>query len=93
MSTPFRRRVELQAGPVLVLFSRLPKIVPFAVVLGLLITGLLVGGSVGALLLGVLALLLATLLYLAWPALLPQARYLRLAVVLAVTVRAVLFLV
>lgn len=93
MSTPFRRRVELRAGPVLVVLGRLPKIVPFAVVLGLLVAGLLVGGPVGALLLGILALLLAVLLFLAWPALQPQPRFLRLLIVALVTARALTFLV
>jgi hypothetical protein len=93
MSTPFRRRVELRAGPVLVLLGRLPKIVPFALVLALLVAGLLVQGMVGALLLGVLTLLLAVLLFLAWPALQPQPRALRLLIVVLLAVRAITFLV
>lgn len=93
MSTPFRRRVELRAGPLVVLLSRLPKVVPFLVVLGLLVAGLLAQGAAGALLLGVLTLLLAVLLYLAWPALHPQPRMLRLLIVVLVAVRAITFLV
>lgn len=92
MSIPLRRRVELRAGPVLVLLGRLPKIVPFAIVLALLVAGLVVEGLAGALLLSVLALLLALLLFLAWPALQPQARGLRLLIVLLVAARAVTFL-
>ena len=51
MSTPFRRRVELQAGPLVVLMAKLPRVVPFLVVLGLLVAGLLIGGGTGAILL------------------------------------------
>ncbi len=86
MTSPraFRRRVELTAGPVLVMMSRLPRVVPFLVVLMLLVGGLLLSGPVGAALLALLALLLGLLLFLAWPALPQQDRLLRLAVVLLV---------
>lgn len=91
MASPvtLRRRVELSAGPVIVLLARLPRVVPFLLVLGLLVGGLLAPGILGVALLVVLALLLAALLYLAWPALAPQPRLLRLAVVLLVLVAAV----
>ena len=92
MSTPFRRRVELRAGPFLVLMARLPRVVPFLVVLGLLVVGLLLGGGTGAALLGVLALFLALLLFLAWPALEPQGRLIRLLVIAIVVARGVLLL-
>ena len=90
MTTP-RRRVELWAGPLVVLLARLPKIVPFLVVMGLLVTGLLLEGLAGAVLLGVVGLLAAQLLLLSWPALEPPARVLRTAVVALVLVRAVTF--
>ena len=92
MTTPFRRRVELQAGPLVVLLARLPKAVPFVLVLGLLIAGLLAQGTVGAVLLLVLAALMALLLFLAWPALQPAPRLFRLLIVAAVVARAVSFL-
>ena len=44
MSSPFRRRVELQAGPLVVLMAKLPRVVPFLVVLALLVAGLLIQG-------------------------------------------------
>lgn len=91
MTTSFRRRVELKAGPLVVLLARLPRIVPFAVVLGLLVAGLLVEGTGGAALLAILALLLAVLLFLAWPALQQQARFLRVLIVVLVLARAVTF--
>ena len=92
MST-FRRRVELQAGPVVVLLGKLPRVVPFLLVFGLLIGGLVAEGVVGAALLTLLALLMGVLLYLAWPALTQQSRVLRSAVLVAVVVRAVTFVV
>ncbi|MDP9183977.1 MAG: hypothetical protein M3P04_14540 [Actinomycetota bacterium] len=75
------------------LVGKLPKAVPFLVVAALLVGGLLTQGFVGAVLLLVLAALLGTLLALAWPALHPGPRALRLVVVLVVVVRAVSFLV
>lgn len=75
-----RRTVELKTGPSLVMAGRLPKLVPFVVVLGLLIVGLLLQSAVGGALLLVLAALLGLLLYLAWPALQARPRALRLAV-------------
>lgn len=89
MSTPFRRRVELKAGPLVVLLAKLPRVVPFLLVLGLMVAGLLIGGGTGAILLGLLALLLGLLVFLAWPALQPQARLIRLLVVAIVAIRAV----
>lgn len=89
MSSPFRRRVELQAGPLVVLMAKLPRVVPFLVVLGLLVAGLLIQGLVGALLLGLLTLLMGLLLFLAWPALPQQGRLIRGLVVAVVAARAV----
>ena len=91
MTTP-RRQLEVKLGPVIVLLARLPRIVPFLVVLGLLLGGLLLQGVAGALLLLVLSALLGVLLSLAWPALPERARLIRLAVVVVLAVRAVLFL-
>ena len=91
MST-LRRRIELKAGPLVILLARLPRAVPFLIIAGLLIAGLVFQGIAGALLLSLLALLLVTLLVLSWPALLPPARFLRLLVVALVAVRACLFL-
>ena len=85
--------MELKAGPLVILFARLPRIVPFLVIFGLLIAGLLAGGTTGAVLLLVLALLLGVLLFLSWPALQPQPRTLRLAILVLLVARAVTFLV
>ena len=84
-----RRAIERRLGPFVVLAGRLPKAVPFVVVVALLVGGLLAGGAIGAVLLLVLAAILALLLVLGWPALQPAPRLLRLAVVAVVVVRAV----
>ena len=91
MTTP-RRQLEVKLGPVIVLLARLPKIVPFLVVLGLLLGGLLLQGIAGAALLLVLAALLGVLLYLAWPVLPRQSRVVRIGVVAVFVIRAVGFL-
>ena len=88
-----RRSFEQRMGPLVVLLSGLPRAVPFLVVAALLVGGLLAQGVVGGVLLLVLALLLGTLLALSWPALHPQPRALRVAVVGLVAVRAVTFLI
>ncbi len=89
----FRRQIEKQVGPLVVLLARLPRIVPFLVVFGLLIGGLLLQGVAGAIVLFVLADLLAVLLFLAWPALPSPARTIRTAVVGIVLIRAASFLI
>lgn len=75
----------------MVLLNRLPRFVPFLVVAALLVSGLVVKGVLGAVLLLVLATLLGSLLALSWPALQPGPRLLRVAVVGLVAVRAVSF--
>lgn len=77
--TSFRRRVELKAGPLVVLLHRMPRVVPFLLVAALLLGGLGLKGVAGAVLLLVLATLLGALLLLSWPALPPPARMLRVA--------------
>ena len=89
----FRRSFEQRIGPFVVLVSGMPKVVPFLLIAVLLVGGLLAQGAVGGVMLLVLATLLGCLLVLAWPALLPGPRRLRLGVVLVVAVRGVLFLV
>jgi hypothetical protein len=90
---PLSRRSFVQrVGPLVVLLSGLPRVVPFLVVAGLLLVGLLAQGVLGAVLLLVLAGVLAALLTLAWPALQPGARVVRLAVLGLVVVRALAFL-
>jgi hypothetical protein len=56
--------------------------VPFLVVLGLLVAGLLVGGPVGAVLIALVVLVVGWLLYLGWPKLTTSERLGRTAVLL-----------
>jgi hypothetical protein len=90
--TGIRRSFEQRIGPLVVLAAGMPKAVPFLLVGLLLVGGLLAQGVLGGVLLLLLAALLGTLLALAWPALHPQPRALRLVVVLVVAVRGVSFL-
>lgn len=80
MST-LRQSIESASLPVLRRLNDLPRAVPFLVVLGLMVAGVLVPGWGWLLLLPVVAFLAWTL-YLGWPALETTARLGRLAVVL-----------
>ena len=75
-----RRGLELRSGPALVLLGRLPRAVPFLVVLALLVGGLALQGPAGALLLLLLAAFAGWVTYLAWPVLVPGARSVRVLV-------------
>jgi hypothetical protein len=88
-----RASLERRLGPLVAYVAQLPRWVPFAGVLVLLVGGLLAQGLVGAALLGVLGLALAVLLALSWPALHPGSRLVRLAVIAALLVRAGTFAV
>jgi hypothetical protein len=73
--------------------SRVPPFVAFLVVAAVFVVGILIGGGVGALLLGVLAAGIATLLAVTWRALSPSERAGRvfiLAVLVAVAVSVLL---
>ncbi|MCU1600368.1 MAG: hypothetical protein JWO22_1077 [Frankiales bacterium] len=72
-----RRTLELRAGPALVVLARLPRWVPFVLVLGCVVGGLLLHGVAAAVLLGVVLALLGLQLFFAWPALDPAGRVLR----------------
>ncbi len=65
--------------PVLTRLSRLPKAVPFLLMLGLLVAGILVPGW-GWVLMAVGAFVLAWILFLTWPVLSSSERLMRLAV-------------
>jgi len=67
--------------------SRLPKLVPFLILLSLLVGGVLFGGPlrqpvVGFVLMSLAALFVAWVLYLSWPRLTSSERVMRLAVLL-----------
>lgn len=75
-----RRSLERRSGPVLVLLGRAPRAVPFLIVLALLVGGLALTGPAGGVLLLVLLAFAAWVTYLAWPALHPGPRVVRVVV-------------
>lgn len=85
-----RAVLEQWSAPLLVRLSALPAWLAPAIMLVLTLTGLLVGGVVGFVLLLVTALFLGWLAALSWPLLRPRARLLRALVPLAVLAAAIL---
>ena len=88
MSLPFRSRVEHAAYPVLDRLERLPRVIPFLGVLALIVVGIFVPRW-GFLATGLVALLVAFLIYYTWPRLTMPERLMRcavLALIAAVTV-------
>ena len=81
MSSSFRTSVERASLPVLTRLSRLPRAVPFLLVLLLLVGGILVPGW-GWGLTALVALFLAWMLFLGWPRLTGVERLMRVAVIL-----------
>jgi hypothetical protein len=77
-----RRAVETVSLPLLVRLVRLPRAVPFLVLLGLLVGALLIEGPLGAVAAGVVVLVVLWLLYLGWPRLSRVERLGRSAVLL-----------
>src|SRR4051812_22679809 len=84
-----RQSVERASLPLLTRLSALPRPVPFAGMLALLVVGALVGGPVGFALMAVATLVVAWLLYLSWPRLTGTERLMRCAVVLLAAALAV----
>jgi len=84
-----RRSLELRAGPAFVLLARAPRWVPFLVVLGCVVGGLLAHGVLAAALIAVVLVLLGLQLVFAWPVLDPPARLLRVAVLVLLVAAAV----
>jgi hypothetical protein len=73
--------VERVSTPALLRLVKLPKLVPFGVMLVVLIAGIFVGGIVGFLLILLAGLFLGWLLYLGWPRLALPERLMRLALI------------
>jgi hypothetical protein len=88
-ASPARRALERGSLPLLTWLARLPRAVPFLVLLALLVGGILLGGPLGAVLVGLVALVVAWLLVLAWPALTGVERLGRVAVLLLAVALAV----
>ena len=77
-----RASVDRASLPLLLRLARLPRAVPFLVLLTVLVTGVLVSGVVGVVLTGVVVLVVGWLVYLGWPRMSPSMRLGRLAVLL-----------
>ena len=69
--------------------SRLPKLLPFAILLTLLVAGVLIGGPLGFVLMLLAAAFIAWVLYLSWPALTSSERLMRSAVLLLAVVMSI----
>jgi hypothetical protein len=84
-----RQRVDQASLPLMTKLSQLPRLVPFALLLTLLIAGVLISGPVGFVLMGVAAAFVGWVLYLSWPRLTGSERIMRLAVLLLAVAMAV----
>jgi hypothetical protein len=86
--TPLRRTIERRSAPVLLALRGLPGWAPFLALLALLLGGLFAPAPIGAALLVLVAALVGWLVYLAWPALPPPGRMVRVAVLVLLLVAA-----
>ena len=69
---------------------RLPRLLPFVILLILLVGGVFISGPIGFVLMGLAALFVAWVLYLSWPRLNTTERVMRLAVLLLAVAMAVI---
>jgi hypothetical protein len=84
-----RQRIDHASLPLMTKLSRLPRLVPFLILLALLVGGVLIGGPAGFVLMALAAAFVAWVLYLSWPALSSSERIMRLAVLLIAVALAV----
>ena len=84
-----RHRIDHASLPLMTRLSRLPRLVPFLILLALLIAGVLISGRIGFVLIGLAAIFVAWVLYLSWPRLSGAERIMRLAVLLLAVAMAV----
>jgi hypothetical protein len=70
--------------------SRLPRLLPFVILLIVLMAGVFISGPIGFVLMGLAALFVAWVLYLSWPRLNTTERVMRLAVLLLAVAMAVI---
>jgi len=89
MPASFRDAVERRSVVMLTYLSSLPRVIPFALVIGLLLAGLMATGILAFVALAIVALFLAWLLYIGWPRMHPTGRVLRLLATLLIAVAAV----
>jgi hypothetical protein len=84
-----RSRIDHASLPLMTKLSRLPKAVPFLILLALLVAGVFIAGPVGFVLMSLAALFVAWVLYLAWPRLNGPERIGRIAVLMLAVAMAV----
>lgn len=89
MPNTVRHRIDHASLPLMTKLSRLPRLVPFLILLALLVAGVLISGQVGFVLMGLAAIFVAWVLYLSWPRLSGSERIMRLAVLLLAVAMAV----
>ena len=89
MPNTARHRIDHASLPLMTRLSRLPRLVPFLILLALLIAGVLISGRIGFVLIGLAAIFVAWVLYLSWPRLSGSERIMRLAVLLLAVAMAV----
>jgi hypothetical protein len=84
-----RSRINDASLPLMTRLSQLPKLVPFAILLTMLVAGVLIGGPLGFVLMALAAIFVAWVLYLSWPILSSSERLMRSAVLLLAAAMAV----
>ncbi len=84
-----RPSIERASLPLITRLSRLPRAVPFLILLALLVTGVIIEGVVGFVLMGLAAIFVGWILYLSWPRLSGSERIMRSAVLLLAVALAV----
>jgi len=84
-----RQRIDQASLPLMIRLSHLPKLLPFAIMLTLLVAGVLIGGPPGFVLMMLASTFLAWVLYLSWPVLTRTERLMRSAVLLFAVVMAI----
>jgi hypothetical protein len=85
-----RSRIDHASLPLMIKLSRLPRLLPFVILLILLVAGVFITGPIGFVLMGLAALFVAWVLYLSWPRLNTTERTMRLAVLLLAVAMAVI---
>ncbi|HZX99425.1 MAG TPA: DUF6703 family protein [Dermatophilaceae bacterium] len=89
MPNTVRSRINDASLPLMTRLSQLPKLVPFAILLTMLVAGVLIGGPLGFVLMALAAIFVAWVLYLSWPILSSSERLMRSAVLLLAAAMAV----
>lgn len=84
-----RPNIERASLPLITRLSRLPRAVPFLLLLALLVAGVIIEGVVGFVLMGLAAIFVGWILYLSWPRLSGSERIMRSAVLLLAVALAV----